>query len=239
MAKWQLDPVVIQSKGIFLNVSLWHNSQRKNDGGLQWRYVCGSSRSPPPPSPPPSSPPSSSPPSPPPCSAPPARRLGGRGAPRAAACLLGRRGRRSRGRRRRDVEPRAAAAVLPIPGPGPGPRTGCSSPSSGTGCSSCCSQSAPSSALTTSTAATGHWAGQTHRIRSLWCCLVSRDKSEPIPPCHSLPDHNSSLFLSFESEYKRAAYYEFFCWFFSVLRKLLRLFALAGRGSQWWGATSD
>lgn len=140
----------------FLNVSLWRESQRKNDGGLQWRCICGSSRSPPPPSPPPPTPPSSSPAPPPPPSAPSPPGVGGRRPPRPAAYLFGRSRRRRRGRRCCHVKPRATAALLPITGPGPGPWTSCSSPGSGTGCRSCHGEGAPSSALASPATAAGH-----------------------------------------------------------------------------------
>ena len=96
------------------------------------------------------------PPSPPPPSAPPAPQLRARGPSRAAARFLGSCGRGGGGGGSGDVEPRAAAAIFPIAGTGPGPWTSGGRPSSGTSCSRGCGQSAPSSALTTSTAATGY-----------------------------------------------------------------------------------
>lgn len=159
MAKWQLDPVCFPIKGhYFLNVSLWRKSQRKNDGGLQWRHICSSSRSPPPPSPPSSTPSSSSPSPPPPPSAPPSSGLGCCCPPRAAAHVLGSCGRCSSSRSRSHVKPWATTAIFPIAGTGSGSWTSCGSPRSGPGCCSCNREGTPSSTLASSTAA-GHWAG--------------------------------------------------------------------------------
>lgn len=159
--KWPNDSLTqfaFQSKGIFFffNVSLWHKSQRKNDGGLQWRYICSSSRSPPSPPPPPSTPSSSSPSPPPPPSTPPSSGVGCCRTPSPTAHVFGSCGRRRSRRSRSHVKPWATTAILPIAGAGSGSWTSCGSPSSGTGRRRRHSQGAPSSALASPATAAGH-----------------------------------------------------------------------------------